>query len=73
MHNYLDFEEDISQIEGKILELEKLKGENDAAEVEDAIRKLRKKADDALRLLYQNLTPWQKTQVARHPNRPPLS
>ena len=66
---YLDFEKPVASLEARILELQ------DAARdsVVDAgaeIAKLRAKADKQLKDTYANLTAWQKTQVARHPERP---
>ncbi|MCQ8783880.1 acetyl-CoA carboxylase carboxyltransferase subunit alpha [Mangrovibrevibacter kandeliae] len=71
MHNYLDFEKPVADLEGQILELKKLDadGEN-AVDVSDEIERLEKRVQDALADLYKKLTPWQKTQVARHADRP---
>lgn len=71
---YLDFERPIAELESKIEELESAAGSNgegdDGVDVADEIKRLREKAADQLRKTYANLTPWQKTQVARHPDRP---
>ena len=70
---YLDFEKPIAELESKIAELGALSGTGtgtDAVSVEDEIKALRKKAHDALAATYAKLNPWQKTQVARHPDRP---
>lgn len=70
MFNYLDFEKPVADLEGKILELKKLSESGEAVDVGDEVARLEKRAQDALRDAYKNLTPWQKVQVARHPDRP---
>lgn len=70
MYNYLDFEKPVQDLEGKILELKKLAESGEAVDVADEITRLEKRARDALREAYKALTPWQKVQVARHPDRP---
>lgn len=66
---YLDFEKPIAALEARILELQDAALESDV-DVSSEITKLRDKADKQLRDTYANLTAWQKTQVARHPERP---
>ncbi len=73
MLNYLDFEKPLSDIEGKVHELRKLAGEDEIIDTSSEISKLEAKAKDVLTDLYAKLTPWQKTQVARHPARPHFS
>ncbi|HEU0223710.1 MAG TPA: acetyl-CoA carboxylase carboxyltransferase subunit alpha [Paracoccaceae bacterium] len=70
MQNYLDFERGLSEIEGKAEELRALARQNPAMNVEREAAALDHRAKDLLRELYLNLDPWQKCQVARHPNRP---
>ena len=70
MYNYLDFEKPVADLEGKILELKKLSENGEAVDVADEIARLEKRSRDALREAYRSLTPWQKAQVARHPDRP---
>src|SRR5688572_9027797 len=70
MYNYLDFEKPVADLEGKILELKKLSENGEAVDVADEIARLEKRSKDALRDAYKALTPWQKAQVARHPDRP---
>lgn len=70
MYNYLDFEKPVADLEGKILELKNLAEEDGSVDMSDEIRRLEKRSADALRDLYRKLTPWQKTQIARHPDRP---
>src|SRR3546814_9448167 len=69
MRTFLDFEQPIAELEGKIEELRHLSdvGELNIAE---EVSKLQSKAERLLRQTYQKLTPWQKVQVARHPERP---
>jgi acetyl-CoA carboxylase carboxyl transferase subunit alpha len=69
MHNYLDFEKPVADLEGQILELKKIEGK-DAVDVTDEIQRLEKRSREALADLYRKLSAWQKTQVARHPDRP---
>jgi acetyl-CoA carboxylase carboxyl transferase subunit alpha len=69
MRSYLDFEKPVAELEAKIEELRVLQASGDVAVTEE-IERLEAKAAQALRDLYGALTPWQKTQVARHPQRP---
>ena len=70
MYNYLDFEKPVADLEGKILELKKLSENGEAVDVAEEIKRLERRSGDALREAYKSLTPWQKAQVARHPDRP---
>ena len=74
MVSYLDFEKPLSEIEGKIRELNeaRLNSDNDDISLEK-ITNLEKKAQEILFKLYNNLGTWEKTQVARHANRPHFS
>ncbi|MEC9413977.1 MAG: acetyl-CoA carboxylase carboxyltransferase subunit alpha [Pseudomonadota bacterium] len=74
MASYLDFEKSLSEIEGKIRELNeaRLSSEQDDISLEE-IEKLEKKAQELLTKIYSDLGTWEKTQVARHPNRPHFS
>ncbi len=69
MHNYLDFEKPIAALDGKIEELRHMV-DSDGADIAEEVTKLQAKADKLLRQTYGKLTPWQRTQVARHPDRP---
>ena len=69
MRHFLDFEKPIAELEGKIEELRRMSG-SDSINVTDEIARLADKADKQLRATYAKLTAWQKTQVARHPQRP---
>lgn len=66
---YLDFEKPVAALEARILELQDAARESDV-DAGSEIAKLRAKADKQLKDTYANLTAWQKTQVARHPERP---
>ncbi|MDH3263177.1 MAG: acetyl-CoA carboxylase carboxyltransferase subunit alpha [Paracoccaceae bacterium] len=68
--NYLDFEKPLAEIEGKAEELRALARQNEGMDVEKEAAALDRKASDLLKMLYKGLTPWQKCQVARHPDRP---
>ena len=69
MRHFLDFEKPIAELEGKIEELRRM-SEPDGINIAEEVAKLTEKADRQLRATYAKLTPWQKTQVARHPARP---
>ncbi len=69
MHHFLDFEKPIAELEGKIEELRRLSDPN-GINIVDEIARLTAVAGKQLRTTYGKLTPWQKTQVARHPDRP---
>ena len=70
MHNYLDFEKPISDLEGKIHELKKIALEDESIDTADEVNRLEGRAREAMAEIYTKLNPWQKTQVARHPQRP---
>ena len=70
MRCFLDFEKPVADLEGQIQQLRRLADEDDTASVADEVETLEQKAREQLRALYAKLTPWQKTQVARHPDRP---
>ncbi len=72
MRHYLDFEKPIAELEGKIDELRKM-SEPDGINIADEVTRLVDKSDKQLRATYAKLTAWQKTQVARHPDRPQAS
>lgn len=69
MRPFLDFEKPIAELEGKIEELRRMQ-EPGGINIAEEIAKLTEKADKQLRATYAKLTPWQKAQVARHPDRP---
>jgi acetyl-CoA carboxylase carboxyl transferase subunit alpha len=69
MRHFLDFEKPIAELEGKIEELRRL-SEPEGLNITEEITRLTSVADRQLRATYAKLTPWQKTQVARHPDRP---
>jgi acetyl-CoA carboxylase carboxyl transferase subunit alpha len=70
MRSYLDFEKPVAELEAKVEELRALQETGNAVAIGDEIARLETKATAALDELYAGLTPWQKTQVARHPQRP---
>ncbi len=70
MNNYLDFEKPLAEIEGKAEELRALARQNEEMDVEKEAAALDAKAEALLADLYENLSPWRKCQVARHPDRP---
>jgi acetyl-CoA carboxylase carboxyl transferase subunit alpha len=70
MRSYLDFEKPVAELEAKVEEMRALAAGGDAIAIGEEINRIESKADQALKELYAALTPWQKTQVARHPQRP---
>jgi acetyl-CoA carboxylase carboxyl transferase subunit alpha len=73
MQSYLDFEKPVADLEGKIAELKSLAATDQAVSIDEEVTRLSTRADEALSEIYRKLTPWQKTQVARHPQRPHFS
>ena len=69
MNTYLDFEKPIAELEGKIKELRHL-SDAGGVNIVDEITRLQTKVERLLRRTYAKLTAWQKTLVARHPDRP---
>lgn len=74
MRHFLDFERPLAELERKIDELRKIGeeqvGEPGGIDIAAEVRLLEDKSEEQLRATYAKLTPWQKTQVARHPDRP---
>ena len=70
MRSYLDFEKPVAELEAKVEELRQLGEQGNAVAIGDELTRLEVKAQKALIDLYAALTPWQKTQVARHQLRP---
>src|ERR1700693_6479293 len=70
MRSYLDFEKPVAELEARIDELRALADTGDSAAISEEITRLQAKASTELAELYAGLTPWQKTQLARHPQRP---
>jgi len=69
MISYLEFEKPVAALEARIAELRNT-AEDGALDIASEIRRLESKSADLLASTYKALTPWQKTQVARHPSRP---
>lgn len=67
MTAFLDFEKPVAELQARIAELRESAG---SADIEPEIARLEGKADKLLHDIYAKLTPWQKTQIARHPDRP---
>jgi acetyl-CoA carboxylase carboxyl transferase subunit alpha len=70
MRSYLDFEKPVAELEAKLDELRAMQAGDATLGLDDEIARLEAKAAQTLRELYAALTPWQKTQVARHHDRP---
>src|SRR6202163_4408146 len=71
MRSYLDFEKPVAELDAKVEELRELAA--GGSDIGEEISRIEDKAAQALNDLYSILTPWQKTLVARHPQRPHLS
>ena len=69
MRHFLDFERPIAELEGKIDELRRLSADS-GLNIADEVGRLEARPTGSLRQSYARLTPWQKVQVARHPERP---
>lgn len=67
---YLEFEKPIAELESKIEGLRHLTSAEDGVSIAEEISRLQKKLEKQINQLYSKLSPWQKTLVARHPNRP---
>src|SRR5487761_2494670 len=67
--NFLDFEQPIAELEAKIEEL-KFLGADSSVNISEEIKRLQTKSRALTSSIFQNLTPWQITQLARHPQRP---
>lgn len=70
MVSYLEFEKPVSDLEGQIRELRTLAEQDKTVDLSEDIARLETKSAGILEGLYSKLTPWDKTQVARHPDRP---
>lgn len=73
MTSFLEFEKSVAALHARIVQMQSAEAIDEAGDETDLlseIEKLQAKSDRLLRLIYANLTPWQKTQVARHPERP---
>jgi acetyl-CoA carboxylase carboxyl transferase subunit alpha len=70
MRSYLDFEKPVAEIEAKVEELRAIETPESASAIGEEIGRLEAKAAQTLKDIYATLTPWQKTLVARHHERP---
>ena len=73
MRTYLDFEKPVADLDTKVDELKALQLDGEGSAIGEETLRLEAKAAKALADIYAGLTPWQKTQVARHPQRPHFS
>ena len=69
MTSYLEFEKPVAALEARIAELRAI-ADNGDLDIAQELQRLERKSADLLETTYANLSPWQKTQVARHPQRP---
>jgi acetyl-CoA carboxylase carboxyl transferase subunit alpha len=70
MLTYLDFEKPIAELETRVAELKETASSSDDIDIEAEVARLEAKSSKLLKDTYAKLTPWQKAQVARHPDRP---
>src|SRR3954465_133465 len=70
MITYLDFEKPIAELETRVAELKETASSSDDIDIEAEVARLEAKSSKLLKDTYAKLTPWQKAQVARHPDRP---
>jgi len=70
MLTYLDFEKPIAELETRVAELKETANRSEDLDIEAEVSKLEAKSAKLLKDTYAKLTPWQKAQVARHPERP---
>ncbi|MFP4126748.1 MAG: acetyl-CoA carboxylase carboxyl transferase subunit alpha, partial [Alphaproteobacteria bacterium] len=70
MVSYLDFEKPLAELDSRITNLRTTAGESGDVDISSELTRLEGKSAEMLATLYASLTPWQKTQVARHPSRP---
>src|SRR5258708_8363886 len=68
MRSYLDFEKPVAELDSKVDELRALAA--GGTDINEEVSRIEEKAAEALADVYANLTPWQQTLVARHPQRP---
>lgn len=69
MATYLDFEEPIKELEDKIIQTKEI-GENTDVDMSDKIKELEEKLASKTKEVFSGLTPWQRVQLSRHPDRP---
>lgn len=67
---FLDFEKDIEALDEKIDELRSMQESDPSMDIGEEVDRLEQKSAELLKQTYAELTPWQISQVARHPNRP---
>ena len=70
MQTYLDFEKPIAELETRVAELRETAASSEELDIDAEVAKLETKASKLLKDTYSKLSPWQKAQVARHPDRP---
>lgn len=69
MISYLEFEKPVAELDARIADLREA-ADNDDVDISKELERLEQKSADLIASTYNSLTPWQKTQVARHPARP---
>lgn len=69
-HNFLEFERPLAELEAKIEELRMVGSDTVDLNITEEITRLELKSQDLMRSIFSTLTPWQMTQLARHPDRP---
>jgi acetyl-CoA carboxylase carboxyl transferase subunit alpha len=69
MATYLDFEEPLKELEDQIIQTQEI-GVNTEVDMQDKIDELKKKLKSKTKEIFSGLTPWQRVQLSRHPDRP---
>ena len=67
--NFLDFEQPIAELDAKIEEL-RFVGDDSSVDINEEINRLKDRSNELIKSIFSSLTPWQISQVARHPQRP---
>ena len=70
MNTYLDFEKPIESLDSRILELKSLNESNPSDLLVDEIQEIENQINTSYEKIFSNITPWQRTQISRHPQRP---
>ena len=70
MNTYLDFEKPIESLDSRILELKSLNESNPSDLLVDEIQEIENQINTSYEKIFSSITPWQRTQISRHPQRP---
>ena len=70
MNTYLEFEKPIEPLDNRILELKRLNENTPSESLLEEITKVEQEINDTYEKIFSNITPWQRTLISRHPDRP---